>query len=361
MSTSNEFRELLGTALNNTSVLKYACKFLGDSDAAREVSVDLLITAIQQVPESERANIATAIVNRTPFERIIQEIDANHFRLGEARVKSEAKAYILKPREENVLARDFSRSRTSPFASPSENPGFVMIQWLLGALTFEEIQVLLLLRFPEESPRTIAESLDLEEATVRTYARRGKRKLTARKDATQWENRTEDNEFIGTVPDRREFQRIYERVWRRSVRHLAYCLIGDLTGATRIADTVMIRAYQDLEEQGRFDVDTAWQGDNEFIGLKEHTFNEVEAFLIDFNEQEKEHVQTRPQDIWAKRVKERLTTAETKCFLLTFFHRSDDNGIADISNLTGMPSEKVKRHIQRAVRKMLSSDWRDIE
>ena len=359
--TLDEFlRKCLGTALSNTFLVEDACLFVGDIRAAREVAVDILIKAIGNCPESEQEglykDIITAIVNKTPFRPIVQEIDA-HFPLEKAMIEAEAKAYICKSRElGNVLARDFS-FRESPFASPSETPSLVMIEWLMAALTFEERQVLLLLRFPDENHRSTAKALGIEEATVRTHARNAKKKLTERKKKTTWESPNTD------VPDWKEFQRIYERYWRPSVRNLAYYLLGDTTGAALIADRVMRRAKQDLKEQETLDRDTVWEGNNDFIGFQRLTFKEIRRFLILFNEKDKAHAQAKQQDVWARRVKERLTPIETQVFLLsTFFYQPNDNGIHEIAeSLNDLSDETVKENIQRAVKKMLQRDQRKIE
>ena len=363
----DEFRECLGTALNNTFLVGDACRFVGDIRAAREVAVDILIEAIRNCPESEQERlykeIITAIANRKSFQPILEEIDT-HFPLGAATIKAAVKAYICKSSKQgNVLARDFS-SRKSPFAFSSENPALVMMEWLMAALTFEERQVLLLLRFPDASPTSVAEALCIEETTVRTHARKATKKLTKRKERTTWGPPNEvDNEFIGDVPDWNEFQRIYERDWRPSVTNLAYYLLGDTTGADRIADSVMTRSKPYVEEQESFDIHRAWEGNTSgWIGFKRLTFKATQKFLILFNEKNKTHARAKPDDVWARRLQERLTAIETQVFLLsTLFYKSDDDGISKIAQLTDLCAETVKANIQRAVRKMLDRDWREIE
>ena len=363
----DEFRECLGTALNNTFLVGDACRFVGDIRAAREVAVDIIIKALINFPEPEQEKlyeeISIAIANREPFQPILEEIDT-HFPLGAATIKAAVKAYICKSSEQgNVLARDFS-SRKSPFAFPSENPALVMMEWLMAALTFEERQVLLLLRFPDASPTSVAEALCIEETTVRTHARKATKKLTKRKEETTWGPPNEvDNEFIGDVPDWNEFQRIYERDWRPSVTNLAYYLLGDTTGADRIADSVMTRSKPYVEEQESFDIHRAWEGNTSgWIGFKRLTFKATQKFLILFNEKNKTHARAKPDDVWARRLQERLTAIETQVFLLsTLFYKSDDDGISKIAQLTDLCAETVKANIQRAVRKMLDRDWREIE
>ena len=366
--TLDTFRKYLGIALSNTFLVEETCRLVcGDTHAAREIAVDILIKAILDFPESEQEKlyqkITTAIAAREPFEPILKEI-GTRFPLTETVITEESKAYICKPIEQgNVLARDFS-SRKSPLASPSENPVLVMLEWLMAALTFQERQVLLLFRFPDASFTSVAEDLNIKRATISTHVERTHEKLTKRKQETLWKTfKPVDNEFIGDVPDWNEFQRIYERLWRPSVTHLAYCLLGDTIGADRVADSVMTRAKPYVEERESFDIQTAWEGnDNGWIGFKSLIFEATRTFLSQFSEKDKAHAQAKPHDVWALRIKERLTAMETQCFLLsTFFYLRDDDGIREIAKLTGLRDKTVEEHVQRSVRKMLHPDRSEIE
>ena len=346
----------LGHVLSDTSLVEDACRLLGDIRAAREVAASLLIEAIGQCSESQKEilskKIRTAIVERTPFEPILQEID-DYFPLKTETITAKAKAYICKSREKgNVLARDFSSSRGSPYASLSENSALVMIEWLMAALTFEERQVLLLLRFRDASPRSVAADLGIEEPQVRTHARQARKKLAERKKETIWQSPER------CVPDWREFQGIYETCWEPSVRKLAYYLLGDVTGAARITDTVRLRAQQEIEEHNAFDRDTAWQGNNDFIGFKRHTFKAVRKFLIELKESDKADARAQRPDVWAQRV-QRLNRMETQVFLLsTFFFQPNNDGIHEIAVVLAVDPSTVKINRQQAVEKMLQREER---
>lgn len=238
-----------------------------------------------------------------------------------------------------------------------------MTEWLLSATTFAERQVLLLSRFPEASDASVAEDLSLDEEQIRILHDRAKAKINARKNEITWESIKPENTFTGKVPGWEKFQVIYEASWSRSVEDFAYHLIGDHSGPRRvIADQVKALSQRHIEN-GTFDITQAWEGNETgWPGFKALTFTATKEFLKNFDRFDKHYAAPKSEDVWACRIKERLSISETQCLLLsTLFFPRDPDGIRSIAELIGGDTQSVEGHIKNAVRKMLDSDWSEIK
>ena len=366
----NKFRKVLGVALSNTSIVQDAFKYVCYIPAARVIATEVLIEVlIERIPEPERfyKKITNAIHYRRPLHLIINAIDAIFpFK---AAIEKESKAYICRSTEEGNLLAGKSL-RDAPLAQPNENAGVVMAEWLLSALTFAERQVLLLLRFPGATRASVAEDLGLSEVEIRRLYNSANGKIDKRKGATTWKAVNPEDTFTGDVSPGGDvssggetWEKFYESFWSRSVEEFAYHLLGDHVAARRIiADKVKALSKRYIEDE-TFDITRAWEGnENGWPGFKKLTFTASKEFLKTFNKVDKRYAKPKPEDVWASRIKERLSPTETQCFLLsTLFFPRDSEGIFQISKLVDLNEPSVENHLTRAIRKMLDRDWRTIE
>ena len=240
-----------------------------------------------------------------------------------------------------------------------------MVAWLLEALTLEERQVVLLLRFPGATTDSVAELLPLEESEVYYLSNVAEGKIKKRKQDTTWAESKPDAELLKvfgydedgekTVPDEKQFQKIYEAQWGAAINKLAYYILSDRLGASNIEDTVRETSYCYVKNK-TFDVSNAWKGNAEEIwpGFQQLTFNACEEEIITFSKAKQETLTHEPDDVWVTCIKE-LSVGERQCLLLsTFYHKRDPDGITAIgSALGGKRQSTVKKHIRTAFEKII--------
>ncbi len=267
-----------------------------------------------------------------------------------------AKEYICNPPQNHRIAsQDFGLRLGSP-----EIDGPEMVAWLLGALTLEERQVVLLLRLPGASPLSIAESLSFEESKVKFLSKRAENKIKKRKQETRWVENKPDAAlhafFDDAIPDERTFYIIYDRFWSAGINKLAYYIVADRLSALKMEEVVRHLAY-DCVENENFDVDNPWKGNNEkhWPGFQQLTFDACEAEILTFSSDTKTRI-SEPGDLWATCINEELSVPERQCVLLsTFYHKRDPAGISAISNVLRLEPSIVEQHIQTALKKTLNA------
>lgn len=239
-----------------------------------------------------------------------------------------------------------------------------MVAWLLEALTLEERQVVLLLRFPGATTDSVAELLSLEESEVYYLSNVAKDKIKKRKQDTTWAESKPDAELLEVlgydedgekkVPDEKKFQKIYEAYWSTAINKLAYYILADRLGASNIEDTVRESAYKYVEAK-TFDVTNAWKGNAEELwpGFQQLTFDACEEEIITFSKANEKNYE--PGDVWAMCINEELSVDERQCLLLsTFYHKRDPDGITAICiALRKKRQSTVKKHIRNAFEKII--------
>ena len=357
--TSKEYlKKILGLALSDTTLLQDAFGFVCDLKIARSVAADVLICAIDEAYSKTDAaalykEIAEAIELRYSLQMYVDRVQ-------KCLPLSRKVRNLSKEAIHNMVDVKQETAAFKP-PTPTQNPGVVITEWLLAKLDLLQRKVILLLRFPDASFSSVAEDLQskglqITEMGVQIRYDEAMEKIEAQKDAADWKEAR--SRLIKTeTPTKKETLNIYEADWHRSVEELAYLILCDRNGARRIADKVKAKLLAKVENGYVFDSHTAWNGNESWIGLKSQTFQEAEAYLLEYSENAHQNARFKPDDEWAKRVIERLSAEEAQCFLLsTIFHKRDDDGINQIRLSLKKSSDTVRQHIAEAIKKILNTN-----